>query len=147
MEEHTEQDYIMWASAHKPSLEQRKQLWETGKIELLEENELSLFEEITNLKLESNLKSLAQKLADIAMKPNVMLVQPAGSPALQFELGVEMTLKVLSEYTHEKSIEFIRQKVQLFRPRYAFSKRISQDIPQEDGSVKKVSTFKHEDFI
>jgi len=29
-----------------------------------------------------------------------------------------------------------------YYPHYAFSKRESKDIPQKDGSVKKVSTFK-----
>lgn len=32
-------------------------------------------------------------------------------------------------------------------PLYAFSQRESQDIPQEDGSVKKVMVFKHLDFV
>mgnify|MGYP000054464484 CR=1 FL=1 len=29
---------------------------------------------------------------------------------------------------------------------YAYSERISEDIPQPDGSVKKVSTFNHKGF-
>lgn len=29
---------------------------------------------------------------------------------------------------------------------YAYSERVSEDIPQEDGSIKKVSTFNHKGF-
>lgn len=32
-------------------------------------------------------------------------------------------------------------------PCYAFSKRVSVDETQPDGSVKKTAVFKHEDFI
>lgn len=33
------------------------------------------------------------------------------------------------------------------RPVYAFSKRESMDMPQEDGSVRKVVVFKHVGFV
>ncbi len=33
------------------------------------------------------------------------------------------------------------------RPVYAFSQRASEDQPQPDGSVKKVTTFKHVGFV
>ena len=29
----------------------------------------------------------------------------------------------------------------------SYSERVSEDIPQEDGSVKKVSTFRHKNFM
>lgn len=32
-------------------------------------------------------------------------------------------------------------------PVYAFSKRVSKDIPQEDGSTKKILVFKHEGWV
>ena len=34
-----------------------------------------------------------------------------------------------------------------FTPIYAFSERVSVDVPQEDGSVKKTNEFKHVGFI
>lgn len=34
-----------------------------------------------------------------------------------------------------------------FRPVYAFSKRVSEDIPQPDGSVRKVQVFRHIGFV
>ena len=34
-----------------------------------------------------------------------------------------------------------------YRAVFAFSKRISEDIAQADGSVKKVSVFKHAGFV
>lgn len=34
-----------------------------------------------------------------------------------------------------------------FRPVYAFSKRESEDIPQPDGSIKKVLVFRHTGFV
>lgn len=33
------------------------------------------------------------------------------------------------------------------QPVYAFSKRESMDMPQEDGSVRKVAVFKHVGFV
>lgn len=38
-------------------------------------------------------------------------------------------------------------KAQGHRPMYAFSRRESEDQVQEDGTVKKVSTFKHRGFV
>ena len=32
-------------------------------------------------------------------------------------------------------------------PMFAFTKRITEEIPQSDGSVKKIAIFKHEGFV
>lgn len=32
-------------------------------------------------------------------------------------------------------------------PLYSFSKRVSEDVPQEDGTVKKVTSFKHAGWV
>lgn len=34
-----------------------------------------------------------------------------------------------------------------FRPVYAFSKRTSEEVPQPDGSVRKVQVFRHAGFV
>lgn len=123
----------LWASAHQITEEQRASLEEKGfNIIFLSETDPVLFEEITNLNEFSNRAALAVKLL---VQPADWLVQPAGDPALMLSLGAQG--QMMSE-TGEPMVKCVV---------FAFTKRESRDIPQEDGTVKKVSVFKFEGWI
>jgi hypothetical protein len=138
---------FMWASAHQPTKEQLVDLTSQGKVIYLKEINLQLFNKITNLKIDSNLYRLAQELIATTVAQNLpeekcILVQPAGSPAFQYTLGEINTFNIVSAYISpapggRPTIEIV----------YSFSERVSQDIPQEDGTVKKVSIFKHMGWV
>ena len=126
---------FIWCSAHTPSAEQIEELnssWGMkGDLVMLKDIYPSTQEFLNNCS--SNYEDLlqyAKDLHEIARSEDAVLVQPGGSPAFQYVLG-----KVRMTSLHMSSVL------------YAHSERVSQDIPQEDGSVKKVSTFRHVKFI
>lgn len=113
-------DVLIWASAHKPTTEQIKELEKMGRLEYIDE---CILERMSDIKVDTDLEKLMDDVLDSCdnITPyDYILVQPAGSPKFQWMLG---------DY-----------RVQCL---YAFSERRSEDIPQADGSVKKVSIFKH----
>ena len=70
------------------------------------------------------LKAIAHEISMLAIYFDYAIM-PVGSPALMWLLTYEIVTPVL----------------------FAHSERISQDVVQDDGSVKKISTFKHVEFI
>ena len=74
----------------------------------------------------SSLETLAEEVLHLIDSMRGVLVQPAGSPAFQMAIGI-----VKEEGQYEVDVM------------YAHSRRESEDIPQEDGSVKKVAVFRH----
>jgi hypothetical protein len=114
----------IWASAHKPTDEQLSSLQEEGfHVSLLKDVNPELFGALTNLKADSNRSQLAFRLLRLECDA---IVQPAGDPAFHLQLGEK-----------EKRVRII----------FSFTNRVSEDITQPDGSVKKVSIFKHEGWI
>ena len=101
------------------------------KVVLLADIRPAMQEYLCNLQLEDDREALAQDLVQVAMQIGTVgspatLIQPAGDPAFQYQLGkVDTNTQVW----------------------YAYSKRISEDIPQSDGSVKKISTFVHAGWV
>ena len=123
----------LWASAHKITEEQRASLEEKGfEINFLSETDPVLFEEITNLNEFSNRAALAVKLL---IQPAHWLVQPAGDPSLMFSLGAQGQMMM------ETGEPMVHRVV------FAFTKRESKDVPQPDGSVRKISVFKFEGWV
>lgn len=125
---------VVWASPHNPTTEQLESLKEEfSRVEFLKEIDPELFDEICNSPSDAiGLGKLAEKLCkEMAGKA---IAQPAGSPAFQCALG--------------KEIES-RRNLSLPTPTiiYAHSKRNSIEEVQEDGTIKKVSIFKHEGWI
>ncbi len=114
----------VWCSPHTPTAEQLNDL---GTVVYLKDIDKDLFNTISNLKVGDKLYSIAKALL-YKFDHHTVLLQPAGSPAFQFELG-----KV---YARGNATE-------LPIVMYAVSERVSQDIPQPDGTIKKVSIFKH----
>jgi hypothetical protein len=126
---------FIWCSIHTPSVEQVAELYSVwgmeGSLIALKDiyPNVQAFLDNCSDSYEDMLET-AKDLHDIAMKDNAVLVQPGGSPAFQYVLGkVRMTALRMSTVL------------------YAHSERVSEDIPQEDGSVKKVSVFRHAKFI
>jgi len=121
---------FLWAAAHKPTQEQVKFL--KGEIIFLENKSPRLYSKLTNLKYKDDYVVLANDLLNLCLGNDYILVQPAGNPVFQNVLGRQ-------EYQLEEQSRF-KFKVEIW---YAFSERMSKDIPQEDGTVRKVSIFKH----
>lgn len=123
----------LWAAAHEMTAEQKAELEQNGgKVALLSEIDKSLHKDLCNINPESNMRSHAVALVALCHRANAILVQPAGSPAFQNVLG----------QVNEQATKF-NARVPIC---YAMSERKSEDNPQPDGSVKKVSVFKHLGF-
>ena len=76
---------------------------------------------------------MARRLCDIAMEQeDHRILAGSGSPAFTASLGLCLGLNLSYD-----DIVLI----------FAHSERVSEDQPQPDGSVKKVSTFKHIKFF
>jgi len=116
---------FVWCSPHTPTEEQLSELG--TDIQYLKDIDPELMATISNLKPSDDLYSVAKALLH-QFDHDTVLLQPAGSPAFQFNLG-----KV---YARGNATE-------LPIVMYAMSERVSEDIPQPDGSIKKVSIFKH----
>jgi|SRR5690625_115880 len=128
----------LWASPHIPTKEQLDSLQkEFSKVEFLKEINPGLFAEICDSPADRDeLRKLAEKLCEATA--GKALIQPAGSPAFQFALGKEIKDRRGGWYetpTPRPSVV------------YAHSKRVSVDEIQEDGTIKKVSIFKHESWV
>lgn len=125
---------FIWCSAHTPSAEQVAELvsvWGMSQLVMLKDIYPSTQDFLNNCPNDYNELLLhAMDMHEIARSENAMLVQVGGSPAFQYIMG-----KVSMTGAHRSSLL------------YAYSERISEDIPQEDGSVKKVSVFKHKGFM
>lgn len=126
---------FIWCSAHTPSAEQVAELvsvWGMkGLLVMLKDIYPSTQAFLNNCS--NNYEELLQHAMDlheVARSENATLVQIGGSPAFQYVMG-----KVSMTNMHKNVVL------------YAFSERVSEDIPQEDGSVKKVSVFKHKGFM
>ena len=115
----------LWASPHKPTQEQLNEL---GEVVFLKELNPELFNTISNIHKDSDLDAIAEMLLIFSYTNGYTLVQPGGSPAFMFALGAANT----------------RLSVQT---KFAFSKRVSKDAVQADGSIVKTSVFVHEGFI
>ena len=130
-----EQYRYLWASPHAPTEEQLKDLHE-GTVFYLKDIDPELFNGLVHIKLDDDLSHLAKQLVELCCSRLYVLVQPGGSPAFQAHLGMAlMRNHMLTEDRHQVDCM------------YAFSNRISEDIPQPDSSVKKISIFKHEGWV
>ena len=109
-----------------------KRLWQnTPKLYLKEEvkkEEKKVFEEDLNTLTLSDLKNRASQLADYALHENADSVLIGGAMYLMPFLIFELNKRNIDAY-------------------YSFSKRISKDVIQKDGRVKKTIIFKHCGFI
>jgi len=117
------------------------QIQEVQKLDLIKNYKVDEIVNISDLNLpfqnlidnspvgKENLKNLVNDfinyILNLYKNDFIYIVQPAGSPAFQFVLG-----SVANNY---KNVEIL----------YAHSERVSEDVVQPDGTIKKISSFKH----
>lgn len=131
---------FLWAAAHTITDEQAEELnnyedvfHKSTGITMLQDINPELLNKMINTNISTDLSAIAVELLSFCKMAGYVLVQPMGSPKFQFKLGVRNTVGY--EFANDLSFNV--------KVMYAFSERISEDIPQKDGSIKKVSTFKH----
>ncbi len=130
---------ILWASPHKPT---EKQLEDLGTVEYLEDINPNLFGRLVDSPSNrEGLYELAEDLLSFAQEAGYDVYQPAGSPAFQFILGrvIATTLP-----DHMGGLSYSYQGVNI---KYAHSKRVSFEVTDPDGSVKKTVVFNHLGWI
>lgn len=124
---------IIWCPQHQITATQREELGDLFpgiQVVTLQELDPELFKELADSPPDwEKLTFLSERLMYSTWERKA-LVLPIGSPAFQLALG-----QVMSKYPA--------------RPRFlwAHSVRESEDIPQADGSTKKVSVFRHKGFF
>ena len=126
----------LWASpVHMPTQEQLVELLTDGHVDYLKEVRPELANKLANCPADkAELDDMAQELLYLQKENRYILVQPGGSLAFQYQLGVRHSEKYLKgNYTGNIL--------------YAHSERASVDVPQADGSVLKTSVFKHIKFF
>ena len=125
---------ILWAAAH-PILEaQREELrnlyGEDVQIDILKNNDLDMPNIFDSPKDATSLCNLAERfLFKVKEHQYDIVVQPAGSPAFQFALGVA---------------SYNKEKIKIL---YAHSERKIIEEENEDGTIIKKSMFEHSHFI
>jgi hypothetical protein len=116
----------LWCSIHQPT---KEQITELGDVVFLADVNASLQNKLNNSPTEGKeLRELAAQLIAFVVECDYFPVQVGGSIAFQYTLG-----RISAEIP--------------FGVKYAHSERVSVDEPQPDGSVKKISVFKHVKFI
>lgn len=120
---------VLWASTHKLLPEQIEELKDYEVVKLEDVN-VELYNKISNSPDDKiYLKMLARELVWYSLYLGVKyLLQPAGSPAF-----IACVAEVLSN-SH-------------LRLGFSHSARVSSEVIDIDGSVKKTSVFKHSHFI
>lgn len=118
---------LLWCSPHTPTSEQLTSLNEMGSLIFLKDIAPELMARLSNTPSKRNeCAILADNISELAEKHNAIIIQLGGSPLfLVMAAGVIGTGRMI----------------------FADSERVSEDIPQPDGSVKKVSIFKHKGWI
>ena len=128
---------VLWAAAHDIQPEQRAELESVGDIIILKENNPNLWDRLTQMSPKDTRK-VRDDLIDYVNKENIdLVVQLAGPPSFQFEMGEVSMDDAIEGGIFHKSPAFV----------WSYSRRESQDIPQKDGTSKKVSIFKHRGFF
>jgi hypothetical protein len=128
---------ILNLTQHVVTAEQKAQLVVEPRMTKDKIRELLTFEEIPS---KEEIESRAEKLARIA-------VSEANHYAGETDNEIWITRVMLGGAPFfmgalEKAIRECG-----FTPVYAFSKRESEEIPQPDGSVKKIQVFRHIGFV
>ena len=118
---------LLWCSPHTPTSEQHISLNEMGNLLFLKDISPMTMADLTNTpSSRSECRVLAESISEIAENKNAKIIQLGGSP-----MFLVMASSVIGNG----------------RMIFANSERISEDIPQPDGSVKKISIFKHKGWI
>lgn len=122
---------ILWTPQHVPTTEQLKEL--DGPVTLLSVINTPLFTKLSNSPSDiKELEDLSYQL--LGMFNNFdAIVLPLGSPAF---MAILM-----------KGIGIVQTLGDQYKLLFAHTERVSDDVVQPDGSIKKTSIFKHVKFI
>jgi len=128
---------ILNLTQHVTTPEQEAQLVVEPRMCKTEIKKLLTFEEIPT---KEEIEARAEKLAEIA-------VSEASMYAGETDNKIWITRVMLggAPYLMGALEKAVRECG--FTPVYAFSKRESEEIPQPDGSVKKIAVFRHLGFV
>ena len=118
---------LLWCSPHTPTEEQLESLNSIGNLIYLKDIAPITMANLTNTPSDRNeCRIIADVISDLALNRNAKIVQLGGSPMFLFvAASIIGTGRVI----------------------FADSERVSEDIPQPDGSIKKISIFKHKGWI
>jgi len=121
---------IMNLTQHKATEEQKRAgVIDIGSEEFYIVKELLTFDELpTRVKIEERAMALAGFASEWAKKYNTNKVMIGGAGYL---------MPYLIRYLDNVKLN----------PVFAFTKREVKEVKQDDGSVKKISVFKHEGFV
>jgi len=124
---------VLWCSVHEPTPEQLNSQLLSGGFDKLSDIDEELMGRLANSPgVVADLKKLA---IDLLIRTQQLgyetIVQPSGSLAFQHVLATVM---------------FVHDELEVMVA-YAHSERQSVDQVQEDGSVRKVSVFRHKHWI
>lgn len=132
---------FVWCSVHQPSEVQIQELRELG-METLEFLPAEIQDKLNNSPDNSKgLIDLAEELSSYIGSTygydhrNLYIVQLGGSPMFQKIFASRI---IYAGYNEQGAPWKLAD---------AYSERVSEDQPQADGTVKKVSVFKHKHFI
>jgi len=128
---YTKYTKVLWCPQHDMNIAQELELTSNLEINVdirfLNEVDNSLYKELCNCPADRKiLRLLAKELADHCLDFS-KVIMPIGSPAFQYEFGktVNSDTKII----------------------FAHSERVSEEIKQADGSIKKISVFEHIKFF
>jgi len=118
---------FLWCSAHTPTSEQYNSLDIQHPLLLLKDVNPELAIKLLNTPSDrKECQQLADEISATAEILDAIVVQLGGSPLfLVMAAGIIGSGRML----------------------FADSERVSEDIPQPDGSIKKISIFKHKGWI
>jgi hypothetical protein len=123
---------FLWASSHLPTTEQVLDLESRGELEYLSLVNEDLQQSLSNIQQDENLQTLVKNAITTCREHKITtLIQPAGSPAFLFALGLE--------FGYSEGVYGGIPCEVLF----SYSERVSVDTVLEDGSISKTSIFKH----
>lgn len=128
---------ILNLTQHVVTPEQKAQLVVEPRMCKTEIRELLTFEEIPS---KEEIEARANKLAEIA-------VSEANHYAGETDNEIWITRVMIGGAPYLMGALEKAVKECGFTPVYAFSKRESEEIPQPDGSVRKVQVFRHCGFV
>ena len=125
---------VLWGSVHALGDDQKadiQELYHDADIIFLKDLDEQLYKELVGMQKHSNRTVLAWQLIVLCRDHGIQAVfQPSGDPLFHMELGCFNSF----------------QNTPIIPMYFSYNKRISEDY-EEDGVMKKISTFKHEGFI
>jgi len=128
---------ILNLTQHVATDEQKAQLVVEPRMTKEKIKKLLTFEEIPT---KEEIEARAEKLAEIAVSEASMYAGDTDN-----EVWITRVMLGGAPYLMGALEKAVREMG--FQPVYAFSKRESEEIPQPDGSVRKVQVFRHTGFV